>query len=427
MQANSDASDTEGQTHGLKTVTSSDSIQGYFAKKMAEKMAKLKREYVESNDTFTESDDTKAVKHKNEHCEVKELINSNENHEVERKSRKKSKKSKKVKDATVDNDHEELLEEKLDVKDVDKNLLDTATKDVNKKVMADSSINENIEENDIKKRKKKSKKCKKSKFNSDETNYYFEERNETAGLAVDADIEYKPEIKKNKKSKKHKKNQDFGDETSTYSDIKDTEVPIHLMDEDEDKLNVSNMSSSKKKSEKSHENSVVDDCGHKDLSETSVEEITSLNGKEIKNYDEIVENKEPENSKLHKSPTEMETDGDCSAKVSEKSCAKKRKLEDANDILDSSNEATSKKKPNTKKRKKSKHAKNKSKLASEKGLWKTRAHCSDGSLTEASAKAFTGSNVIHIKGYSGLNNVTVKNGLKRKHIYSNNKAWVPVK
>lgn len=157
-------SDSEDKKHGIQTVTSTDSVQEYFKKKMAERMNKLtgsgdKVKGAES-DGKSDSSDTERVGFEfgNSRANQYGMMNFAEvevAENVESSQKKKKKKSKKRKVEKVDLD---TFDDSKEVDEV-KNVMESKKKDSENNIKREILI-ENIEEKGINKKTKKSKKRK---------------------------------------------------------------------------------------------------------------------------------------------------------------------------------------------------------------------------------------------------------------------------
>ena len=373
---------------------SSDSVQDYFAKKMAEKKLKLTEGPSEVSNDSGILDCSEDIMDTTNSYEEK-TVNSHENHEIDRKSRKKSKKNKKSKGETLDIDSIEKVSLKADLEEN------------NNKAQSDSILEDGNEKvnNSNWKKKKKSKKCKKSQHDNNDINYdvckeeteIAEQNSETAVNKTDETT-----VKKNKKSKKSKQ-KDEDHETFKDAEGKDSQLSVDT------------------------ERTSADEADTEDFKVNSQSEVSQKGSNEPETVlDSDVsmscENSKDENRKIRKSKKLKKTEAKEESKtstilddVNNSASTKKRKLDDTPETVDEINTSLSKKKDRKKKRKKERG----------RGLYKRKKQFEDGSLTKASSEAFSGSNISKIKGYNGLNEKTVQAGLKRKRILVND-SWAPL-
>ena len=245
FQANSDASDTDNQTHGLNTVKSSDSVQEYFAKKMAERMAKLKGKDVESLDVYTESADREDLNLISNDCDNVESLDASENIDLDKKKKKRSKKDKTKKDtAEVLDKSEELLGKNEE-------------SNVNRDKLMDKS-EELIDDSDCyKKSEKRRSKKDKTKKDMAEVNDKSEEllgKNEESNVNRDKLMDKSEELiddsdcheKSEKTKKKSRKSKKCKTDKST-----ENMVEGDLEREEADEFNIEAQSKSKKKKDQS--------------------------------------------------------------------------------------------------------------------------------------------------------------------------------
>ena len=241
FQANSDASDTDNQTHGLNTVKSSDSVQEYFAKKMAERMAKLKGKDVESLDVYTESADREDLKLISNDCDNVESLDASENIDLDRKKKKRSKKDKTKKDF-------ESLDVYTESADKDLKLINNDCDNVES-----FDASENIDLDMKKKKRSKKDKTKKDKAEVLDKSEELLEKNEESNVNRDKLMDKSEELiddsdcyeKSEKTKKKSRKSKKFKTDKSTDM------VEGDEAREEADEVNIEAQSKSKKKKDQS--------------------------------------------------------------------------------------------------------------------------------------------------------------------------------
>ena len=397
LQVNSDASDTEGvSSSGLKTVKSSDSIQSYFAKKMAEKKAKLNGDYAEEVSHLETFADNKIEDNMANRIEDTDEMMTDvlENEKEVKKSKKKSKKSKNAKDEEVDDKgiwFEAKQESIGDTDSVSRNVDGKPTDDSNNVENVESHDMENVGMDSIKKKKKKSKKIKKITVDEDIECDHFKTNSENIADESQVDLqdssiqsdESKP--KKRKKSKKSKNKDNLENEeiieasdVFTNKGIKGKDSKLQDSDDlcDKEDINCDN-TKPKKKSKKPKKTSEAD----MDISSSANDTHKTVCHKD---------NKDSENESRN-----LMKEGRKDKKVS----SKKRKLENNDNEVQNTEES------NTTKENDSEGGESD----------KKKKYCLDEFLKFDSATAFSGANLSQIKGYTGLNQKVVMNGLKKRY------------
>ena len=242
FQANSDASDTDNQTHGLNTVKSSDSVQEYFAKKMAERMAKLKGEDVENPDVYTESADKEDLKLISNDCDNVESLDASENIDLDKEKKKRSKKDKTKKDV-------ESLDVYTESADKDLKLLNNDCDNVES-----FDASENIDLDKKKKKRSKKDKTKKDKAEVLDKSEELLGKNEESNVNRDKLMDKSEELiddsdcyeKSEKTKKKSRKSKKCKTDKSTENMVEGDEAR-----EEADEVNIEAQSKSKKKKDQS--------------------------------------------------------------------------------------------------------------------------------------------------------------------------------
>ena len=355
---------------------SSDSVQSYFAKKMAEKKAKLTGNYVKDDSHFestieekTEDDMINGIEDRDEPISDVQV-----DQKEEKKSKKKSKKNKKAKEEKVDEEgiwfggKNENDKVENDSDQADKNTDGKLTDDL---VNVNSSDNENSDNARIKKKKKKSKKTKPEKVPNCEKVEATSENvtNESKVDVQDESTDQADEIipKKKKKSKKSKKNDNGSIRIDKAPDVASNEVrqdreKVQENGNECDKTDVDSLNiKSKKKNKKS-----------KKRTETTSD--MSVNHKDG-------------DSELQESHTPA-------SEMDQATPSKKRKIEKVDSGTKNAKETESEGKESDSKR---------------------RKNGSDDFLNYDCDSAFNGANLSQVKGYSGLTKRVVVNGLKRRY------------
>ena len=381
FQVNSDASDTEeNPSSGLKTVKSSDSIQSYFAKKMAEKKAKLNGDYVKDGDHLETATADKVEDDMSSRFDDRDELMSDVliNEKEEKKSKKKSKKSKKAKEEKVD-DEGILFGKNNEIGDIE---CDSVPK-VEKSDGIITDDVENVDSNDIEnieaasvKKMKKNKKSKKTKHEQVPDCDDFEEisenaKNESKVDLEDVSIAQVDEIKykKSKKSKKSKK-----------KDIKSIEKVAASND-------TTNQGDTLQESD--------DICNKEDITSdnTTPKKKCKRSKKRTEATADGTDNHKSGENELHKSQTLVSE-----IEKNQTASSKKRKIEKGDNEMQNTKDTA-------------KEVDNEGKESDN----KRRRNGSDDFPNFDGDSAFNGANLSQIKGYSGLTQRVVVNGLKRRY------------